>query len=111
MQRDHGTPGDGLSGTGHLEALADGTRRRTIAVLAAAESSLSLFDLAMELARTDRPGAETRSEVRRLQVRLYHCHLPKLDAAGLVEFDHEDRRVRLAEDLVPDEIPVALQHP
>lgn len=105
MQHDHATLGDIPRGTGRFEPLTDETRRRAVAVLAAAESSLSVSDLARELARRGGPGAETEGRVRRLCIRLYHCHLPKLDAAGLVEFDHEDRRARLAADVSPADLP------
>lgn len=108
MQDDHATLGDPRWGTGRLDSLTDETRRQTVGILAAAESSLSVLDLAMELARRGGPGAETERRVRRLRLQLYHCHLPKLDAAGLVDFDHEDCLARLAADVSPVDLPVPL---
>lgn len=93
-----GRSGQGTGRTGHAEpaepsvdelfdALGDGRRRRTLRLLASDGSTRSVRELADELADAA-PGVD------RLVTSLHHCHLPKLAAAGLVEFDADRGTVR-----------------
>jgi len=97
------TNGDGtITGTGRDElfgALAHRQRRRVLAVLRSAEGTLTLTDLALELARRDGDGPV--EGIDELRVSLYHQHLPKLASAGLVAFDPDAETVAL-DRAVPD---------
>jgi hypothetical protein len=84
---DHNTP---------FEALSDGDRLLAFACLEETETSVPIETLAARVAaaRADIPPADVTDDERRaVAIRLYHVHLPKLDAAGLVSFDCERRRV------------------
>ena len=83
-----------------FDALSDPRRRRIIHVLKDAGTSLTLLDLAREILRRVREesGEEVeRAQTRKVQTALYHFHVPKLEKAGLVDFDSEARRVALAD--------------
>lgn len=69
-----------------IEALAEPRRRATVTILANDTTPRSPSDLSRELA-VRVPGQPTDFE--EIEVSLRHCHLPKLDAAGLVEYDAE----------------------
>ncbi|WP_415382631.1 hypothetical protein [Halosimplex sp. TS25] len=81
-----GGEGDGLDAA--FELLADRRRRAVIDVLRSApRSSLELPALVDGVAaKTDEDAATVASD-------LYHGHLPKLAAAGVIDFDEETRVV------------------
>lgn len=75
------------------EVLANRERRRIISILQNANEPLALAEIATELAeREGLEGEERWERADRLRIELYHCHLPKLDKADVVEYD-EDRAV------------------
>lgn len=81
--------------------LADPHRRHTLHCLSRADGPLSVEDLVDELVawETGRPVAEQSSTGRTgFEISLVHCDLPKLAAAGLVEYDETERTVALAGD-------------
>lgn len=83
----------------HLEALADESRRHVLASLCEADGPVTLTELAVDLADAEREPATVAADedpVRRREIALYHRHAPKLDEAGLVEFDAARRTVTLA---------------
>ncbi|MFB6165275.1 MAG: hypothetical protein ABEJ31_08970 [Haloarculaceae archaeon] len=74
-----------------LGALADERRRRVVEYFRTADAdSASVAELVDHAA--DRDGETGPRE--RLAVRLHHVTLPKLEAAGIVAFDHEGATVR-----------------
>jgi len=76
-----------------FSALADGRRRFVIGALESCGGSLALADLAAEVAdRDEGTDASVSEHVRRVEIELYHVHVPKLAAVGLVQFDR-DRNV------------------
>lgn len=98
--------------------LADAERRRLIRLLADVDRCLPVAAVVERLAdRTDdeerAPSRRTRENVetdgagrpgsgpsnRELRIRLHHDHLPRLEAADLVEFSAETRVVRPTEAL------------
>lgn len=85
------------------EVLADERRRRAVASLAEARPPVDGGTLARSVAaaEADAPTeAVSDDRAKRVHAKLYHVHLPKLDAAGLVEYDAEDDTVRgVADDL------------
>lgn len=70
-----------------LEAVANGRRRSVLAALRSVGGPLQRDALAHAIADGEdgsRPSPETVDDLR---VQLHHVHLPKLEAAGLVEYD------------------------
>lgn len=74
-------------------ALADGRRRRTLAIVESENGPTRRGDLARELVRTEADERKTRSDVENVAVQLHNHHLPKLEAAGLVEYDIDEATV------------------
>lgn len=78
-----------------LDVLADRQRRHLLAVLNQLETPERLSALARNLAAaTGRSGDD---EAQELQIRLYHHHVPKLEAAGIVSYDDDRGTVELTE--------------
>lgn len=71
-------------------------RRRVLAVLRDAEEPSTLEEVAAELARRSR-GDPGREHLERVRLSLHHWHLPKLAAAGVVDYDPGERTVSLSE--------------
>ncbi|MFC7079792.1 DUF7344 domain-containing protein [Halorussus caseinilyticus] len=82
-----------------LDLFAD-HRRRTAYVTLLGHDDLSLPDLADEVAVAEYgqplPDIEP-DDVLQVYLSLYHTHVPKLGAAGLVEYDQADDYVRLTD--------------
>lgn len=85
--------GDELDAEERQYLLSSPARRAVLAVLAENASSMTLADLASEVAgaRTDALGDV---DCRNLEVVLHHNHLPRLADAGLVEYDPSANSVR-----------------
>ena len=82
-----------------LQLLADRRRRLTLAVLRRHGESLSLPDVADEVAvhERGRPLPEISPEtVTEIYTSIYHDHLPRLVEAGLVSYDQERDLVKPA---------------
>lgn len=84
-----------------FDLLADEHRRHAVAYLATCEESVTISELAAEIAtrssnrpRTAIPTQQTRS----IMIDLHHKHVPKLAEAGVVEYDRECGLVELSED-------------
>jgi len=78
---------------GRRDLFSSPARRAVLAVLAEHASSMTLGDLASEIAAagTDATGDVDR---RNLEVVLHHNHLPRLADAGLIEYDPTAHSVR-----------------
>jgi DNA-binding transcriptional ArsR family regulator len=77
--------------------LKNGRRRRVIQYLRDAEGEVTLSDLAEHIAAIENdttPAQLTSSERKRVYVGLYQCHLPKMDDAGVVEYNQARGLVR-----------------
>ncbi len=75
-----------MSGGADISA-SSGTDTDTIAITALARQVI-----AAELGC--HPTAVSDADCDRVRVSLYHSHLPAMDAAGLLEYDHETKSVR-----------------
>ncbi|MFC6864448.1 hypothetical protein ACFQGE_13400 [Halomicroarcula sp. GCM10025817] len=67
--------------------LSDTRHRRILSLVANEPGPMTERDLAIELAALEErtpPGRVTDDERERRRIDLYHCHLPKLESAGLV---------------------------
>lgn len=69
------------------------TRRQVTTLLLEAEGTWDIEELAGELVRLDPTvapdGADVDAHTERLAIRLYHCSIPKLADADVVDFDRE----------------------
>lgn len=76
-------------------------RERLVRHLQGRDVPVHLADLARVLASRGTLDGDNRSDVetepRSIYVMLYHDHAPRLADAGVVEFDREDKTVRLAD--------------
>lgn len=71
-------------------ALADVNRRVAVEYLTAADRPVSRDELVQHVATTVNDGASSDgTQHDEVAVRLHHHHLPKLTAAGLVDYDEE----------------------
>lgn len=72
-----------------FEALTDKRRQNVIVCLACSEQeTMTINEVSEELATT--PG----SSVETIKTSLHHIHLPKLEEAGLVEYDERSEAIR-----------------
>lgn len=78
-----------------MELLQDPERRHLLSVLGQLETPERLSALTRCVAMTT--DVETEEELHRVSLRLYHTHLPKFAAAGLVQYDESDDAVALTE--------------
>lgn len=79
-----------------LLVLANPRRRLALALLEASETPVTVRDIAHEIATRehDEPLPEIPSEtVTRIYSSLYHVHVPKLEEAGVIEYDVDRRRI------------------
>lgn len=104
--------GDGADGgSGDVESvpadllfqiLSDAERRHALRCLSVYENSMTLADLADEVARRkyrSQLAEIPADDVKRVYMRLYHTHVPKMEAANVVEYDQESDTVRTVQGL------------
>lgn len=80
------------------DLLSNGRRRFVISRLRRAEGPVSVNDLSEAVAawENDVPESElTDKQIKRVYVSLYQIHIPKLDEAGLVDYDKDSGLVEL----------------
>ena len=75
-----------------FEALTNRRRRLVLALLRGTDEPTSLSEVAAELAADE----ECDGPAERVEITLYHRHVPKLAEAGLVAFDADRRTLTLA---------------
>lgn len=88
-------------------ALADERRRGVLAILENADAPLAVADLALEIARREHDDGvsdESYETAEQLRISLYHCHLPKLADAGLVDYDTDRQLVTLSDEPTADDL-------
>lgn len=79
-----------------FEVLSNSRRRLILATLRRRDSPVSVSRLARLIGAREAnipPSEITASEEKRVYVSLYQSHIPKLEAAGFVEYDEEARSV------------------
>lgn len=86
----------GLSESDYHELFAAERRRTTLAILADRTDPIDLENLAAAVAtREHDAGLPDDEAVDRVAASLYHVHLPKMDGAGLVDYDPDANRIEL----------------
>ena len=83
--------------TAVLDALADEQRRKTIQYLADQERGVAVDELVAAVVTDGRKTGPPADGTGQDTMRFHHVHLPKLDATGLIEHDHDEELVRLTE--------------
>lgn len=84
-----------------LDALSDRRRRDVVRCLQANDGTMTMADLADEIAvresETDVTNVSS-DEVKRVYISLYHAHVPKLASADVVEYSQVGGDVSLSID-------------
>ncbi|WP_458210513.1 DUF7344 domain-containing protein [Haladaptatus sp. NG-SE-30] len=81
------------------DVLASAYRRQALRYLLAGDDDVaSVEDLVDELIDHD----ETADDRRRIAIKLHHVALPKLAAAGFIEYDARTQTARVCEHLPPE---------
>ncbi len=57
------------------------------------EDAVDISELATAVARLGPGGGSTHNQHRKYYSTLYQLHLPKLDSAGLIDYDERNHRV------------------
>lgn len=81
-------------------ALANSRRRCLLAILHETDSAVPLEEAALDVAAWERdcdPDELSAEAVDSVLASLYHAHVPTLDDAGLVEFDHVELTVTISD--------------
>jgi len=90
---------DCLSQTDCLELLASKRRQTLLECLCAADSEVrTLETLATAVTQTEQQSDLGARPARRVCLFLHHVHLPKLDAAGVVDYDPDAKVVEYSGD-------------
>lgn len=93
---------ESLSPDEMFSVLADRRRRVIVASLLAGDNSVPVDSLTADvLVGTEVPTDEAAEMRTRIATELHHVHLPKLEAAGLVEWDR-DHEVVAPTDHLPE---------
>lgn len=94
---------NGLSETA-CDSLAHPYRRHLLRYLTLNKYMVTVEDIAEEIAAQDQDkkrAAVTEDERKRVQLHLFHNHLPRLRDAGLVDYDEKSGMVALTEKARP----------
>ncbi|KZN23635.1 hypothetical protein A4G99_12130 [Haladaptatus sp. R4] len=76
-----------------FEALSSRRRRDVLRYLLDTEDAVDINELATAVARLGPGGGSTHNQHRKYYSTLYQLHLPKLDSAGLIDYDERNHRV------------------
>ncbi|MFC6724306.1 ArsR family transcriptional regulator, partial [Halobium palmae] len=83
-----------LSPDDAFDLLANGRRRRVVEHLCASEGPIALSEVAKRLAAAETETADAADgRYKSVYVSLQQTHLPKLEDAGVLEYDEDDREV------------------
>jgi hypothetical protein len=88
-----------LSTTARHELLAKERRRTVLSLLNEGELPVELDSLTERVAAEGEPAQKAPGTERAVRTSLHHVHLPKLDDAGVLDYDSETNRVESYEPL------------
>jgi hypothetical protein len=84
----------GLTESERYRILSDERRRLVLDVLADRTPPVTLDRLAAVIAeREDGLDPDDQETVERVRIDLHHCHLPKIAAHGIVDYDRQSNRI------------------
>ena len=92
---------EGLSKDVIFELLKNRRRREVLAYLLEAEETVTLGELAEQIAAWENDtevNALSSDQRKRVYVALYQTHLPKMDDAGIVEYDQDRGLISLSDN-------------
>ncbi|ARS91804.1 DUF7344 domain-containing protein [Natrarchaeobaculum aegyptiacum] len=92
---------DGLSKDVIFELLKNRRRREVLSYLLEADETVTLGELAEQIAAWENDtdvNALSSDQRKRVYVALYQTHLPKMDDAGIVEYDQDRGLISLADN-------------
>lgn len=92
---------DGLSKDVIFELLKNRRRREVLAYLLEAEETVTLGELAEQIAAWENDtdvNALSSDQRKRVYVALYQTHLPKMDDAGIVDYDQDRGLISLSDN-------------
>ncbi|RQH00370.1 DUF7344 domain-containing protein [Natrarchaeobius oligotrophus] len=92
---------EGLSKDVIFELLKNRRRREVLAYLLEAEETVTLGELAEQIAAWENDtevNALSSDQRKRVYVALYQTHLPKMDDAGIVEYDQDRGLITLSDN-------------
>jgi len=92
MSDNGASPGDKLCDSECLDLLTSERRRTLLDHLVDDARTHSLGSLATAVAGTER-DADGQPPTEQVRISLHHAHLPKLEAAGVVDYDSQERTV------------------
>lgn len=85
----------------YFTVLSNQRRRYILNSLGEYETPMALADLADEVAvrEYDSPVTDiSAEEVKEISISLYHVHIPRMEDAGLIDYNQDDDLVTLLED-------------
>lgn len=90
MSSDSPSQEGSMAVTDVLDLLADARRRHALAVLAEEDGTIDDTTLIRRVSEAERADDV---DPRDVHIELHHCHLPKLDDYGVLEYDYEEGAV------------------
>ena len=81
--------------------LASERRRAVLRHLQTTDGEASLVELGSAVFATERSADASAARRRRVELSLHHVHLPKLEEAGVLEYDRTEKTARLRPDVGP----------
>jgi len=91
--------GDSVPPDDAFEILRNPRRRHAIRILSRCDGPIGLTELAREVASIENdkePDDVSAAERKRVYISLYQCHVSKMEDAGIITYDDEERIVGLA---------------
>lgn len=76
-----------------FELLARERRRKVLYCLRDSDGLLSLSELADRIAEREAPKSAGDDVYQEITISLSQVHLPKLEDAGVIDYDHAERRI------------------
>lgn len=82
-----------LTESDHYKLLAARHRRLALDVLAEQTSSITVRELASEIAEREHGSATDGDSIERIATQLHHIHLPVMVDLGVISYDSDSNRV------------------
>ncbi|KZN23926.1 hypothetical protein A4G99_11445 [Haladaptatus sp. R4] len=90
-----------------MELLADHRRRHVLYCLRSSDSALDSETLAERI--VDQDDHTTEGEKRNIHIELRHNHIPKMEAAGIIEWEDDGIRFDGSETLIESYLDLAAE--
>lgn len=98
---DPSEPADGAADASCIFDILSNARRRTFLILLDSHKQApAIADMAKDIAEQEHetPADELSDEtIEHIHISLYHCHIPKLEDAGIITYDQDRNTVAFTE--------------